>query len=124
MRAKSRWTAARDRAITDAGETTSRADFEIARRAGLQADALPHTIVVRAVKNEGGRNTAEEYASSIRTRTRPEAQPISCNTHQPNVREGVRPYRPWEIVVVSTASSRPDPGGGLRGRSGTCSTSA
>jgi Ca-activated chloride channel family protein len=48
--------------VTDAGETTSRADFETARRAALRADALLYTIVVRAVKTEGGRNTAGEHA--------------------------------------------------------------
>lgn len=48
--------------VTDAGETTSRADFETARRAALRADALLYTIVVRAVKNESGRNTAGEHA--------------------------------------------------------------
>jgi len=48
--------------VTDAGETTSRADFETARRAALRADALIYTIVVRVVKNEGGRNTAGEHA--------------------------------------------------------------
>jgi Ca-activated chloride channel family protein len=48
--------------VTDAGETTSSADFETARRAALRADSLLYTIVVRAVKNEGGRNTAGEHA--------------------------------------------------------------
>ena len=48
--------------VTDAGETTSRADFETARRAALRADALLYTIVVRAVKTESGRNTAGEHA--------------------------------------------------------------
>ena len=48
--------------VTDAGETTSRADFETARRAALRADVLLYTIVVRVVKNEGGRNTAGEHA--------------------------------------------------------------
>jgi len=48
--------------VTDAGETTSSADFETARRAALRADALLYTIVIRAVKNEGGRNTAGEHA--------------------------------------------------------------
>lgn len=48
--------------VTDAGETTSRADFETARRAAVRADTLLYTIVVRAVKNEGGRNTAGEHA--------------------------------------------------------------
>jgi Ca-activated chloride channel family protein len=48
--------------ITDAGETTSRADFETARRAAVRAEALLYTIVVRPVKNENGRNTAGEHA--------------------------------------------------------------
>ena len=48
--------------VTDAGETTSRADFETARRAALRADALLYTIIVRVVKTEGGRNTAGEHA--------------------------------------------------------------
>jgi Ca-activated chloride channel homolog len=48
--------------VTDAGETTSRADFDTARRAALRADALLYTIVVRAVKSESGRNTAGEHA--------------------------------------------------------------
>jgi Ca-activated chloride channel family protein len=48
--------------ITDAGETTSRADFETARRAAVRAEALLYTIVVRQVKSEGGRNTAGEHA--------------------------------------------------------------
>lgn len=48
--------------ITDAGETTSRADFETARRAALRAETLLYTIVVRPVKNENGRNTAGEHA--------------------------------------------------------------
>jgi len=48
--------------LTDAGETTSRADFETARRAALRASALLYTIVIRPVKNENGRNTAGEHA--------------------------------------------------------------
>jgi Ca-activated chloride channel family protein len=48
--------------LTDAGETTSRADFESARRAALRAEALLYAIVVRPVSNEGGRNTAGEHA--------------------------------------------------------------
>jgi Ca-activated chloride channel homolog len=48
--------------VTDAGETTSSADFDTARRAALRADALLYTIIIRAVRNEGGRNTAGEHA--------------------------------------------------------------
>jgi Ca-activated chloride channel family protein len=60
-----RGTAGRRRAlllITDAGETTSRADFESARRAALRAEVLLYAIVVRPVNNESGRNTAGEHA--------------------------------------------------------------
>jgi Ca-activated chloride channel homolog len=48
--------------LTDAGETTSRADFETARRAAVRAGALLYTIVIRAVQGENGRNTAGEHA--------------------------------------------------------------
>jgi Ca-activated chloride channel family protein len=48
--------------VTDAGETTSRADFDSARRAALRGEALLYTIVIRPVKNESGRNTAGEHA--------------------------------------------------------------
>jgi Ca-activated chloride channel family protein len=48
--------------VTDAGETTSRADFETARRAAVRADVLLYTIVLRAIKGENWRNTAGEHA--------------------------------------------------------------
>lgn len=48
--------------VTDAGETTSHADFDKARDAAVRADALLYTICVRAVTNENGRNTAGEHA--------------------------------------------------------------
>ncbi len=48
--------------VTDAGETTSRSDFETARRGALRAEAMLYTIVIRAVMSEGGRNTAGEHA--------------------------------------------------------------
>jgi Ca-activated chloride channel homolog len=48
--------------ITDGGETTSRADFESARRAAVRAEALLYAIIVRPVNNENGRNTAGEHA--------------------------------------------------------------
>jgi len=48
--------------VTDAGETTSRADFDSARRAALRADTLLYTILIRPVKTESGRNTAGEHA--------------------------------------------------------------
>lgn len=48
--------------VTDGGETTSRADFEVARKAAVRANTLLYTILVRPVKNESGRNTAGEHA--------------------------------------------------------------
>ena len=48
--------------VTDAGETTSRVDFDAARRAALEAEALLYTILIRPVKSESGRNTAGEHA--------------------------------------------------------------
>ena len=48
--------------LTDAGETTSHADFNMARDAAVRADTLLYTICIRAVTNEGGRNTAGEHA--------------------------------------------------------------
>jgi len=55
--------------VTDAGETTSKADFESARRTALRAGILLYTIVVRPVKNENGRNTAGEHALQTITDT-------------------------------------------------------
>jgi Ca-activated chloride channel homolog len=55
--------------VTDAGETTSRTDFEHARKAALSAGVLLYTIVVRPVKNENGRNTAGEHALQTITDT-------------------------------------------------------
>ena len=55
--------------VTDAGETTSKADFESARRAALRAGILLYTIVIRPVRNENGRNTAGEHALQTITET-------------------------------------------------------
>jgi Ca-activated chloride channel homolog len=48
--------------VTDAGETTSGASFEEARRAAIASEELIYTVVIRPVKNENGRNTAGEHA--------------------------------------------------------------
>jgi len=48
--------------VTDGGETTSVAKFEDARRAAITSGALLYSIIIRPVKNEGGRNTAGEHA--------------------------------------------------------------
>ena len=48
--------------VTDAGETTSVAKFEDARRAAINSEALLYSIVIRPIKSESGRNTAGEHA--------------------------------------------------------------
>lgn len=48
--------------ITDAGETTSSASFEAARRSALRSEALLYTVVINPVRTESGRNTAGEHA--------------------------------------------------------------
>lgn len=55
--------------ITDGGETTSRADFDTARREAVRNGALLYTIVIRSVNNENGRNTAGEHALETITDT-------------------------------------------------------
>ena len=55
--------------VTDAGETTSRSDFDAARREAVSANVLLYTIVIRPVKNENGRNTAGEHALETMTDT-------------------------------------------------------
>ncbi len=53
--------------VTDAGETTSRSDFDAARKAAVRSGALLYTIVVRPIKTESGRNTAGEHALETMT---------------------------------------------------------
>jgi Ca-activated chloride channel family protein len=53
--------------VTDAGETTSRSDFDSARKAAVRSGALLYTIVVRPIKTESGRNTAGEHALETMT---------------------------------------------------------
>jgi len=48
--------------VTDAGETTSTATYEEARRMALRSEAMLYIILVRPVKSESGRNTAGEHA--------------------------------------------------------------
>jgi Ca-activated chloride channel family protein len=55
--------------VTDGGETTSHADFETARKAAVRSDTLLYTVLIRTVKNEGGRNTAGEHALQTITET-------------------------------------------------------
>jgi len=55
--------------ITDGGETTSHADFDTARREAVRNGTLLYTVVIRAIKNENGRNTAGEHALETITDT-------------------------------------------------------
>jgi len=55
--------------VTDGGETTSRSDFEAARKAAVRANTLLYSIIVRPVKSESGRNTAGEHAIETITDT-------------------------------------------------------
>jgi len=55
--------------ITDGGETTSRADFDTARREAVRNGTLLYTVVIRAMKSESGRNTAGEHALETITDT-------------------------------------------------------
>lgn len=48
--------------VTDGGETTSVARFDDTRRAAIASGALLYSIIIRAVNNENGRNTAGEHA--------------------------------------------------------------
>ncbi len=48
--------------VTDAGETTSQAKFDQARRAAVLAEAMIYNVIIRPVKSESGRNTAGEHA--------------------------------------------------------------
>jgi Ca-activated chloride channel homolog len=55
--------------VTDAGESSSKASFDTARREAISSGALLYTIVLRAVKGESGRNTAGEHAMETITQT-------------------------------------------------------
>ncbi len=55
--------------VTDAGETTSHAKFEDARKAAISSGALLYTILVRFSPSESLRNTAGEHALDTITDT-------------------------------------------------------
>ena len=55
--------------VTDAGETTSRSDFDTARKEAVRSGALLYTIVIRSIRGESGRNTAGEHALETITDT-------------------------------------------------------
>lgn len=113
--------------VTDAGETTSRADFESARKSALRAGILLYTIVMRPVKNENGRNTAGEHALQTITETTggamffpdsPQELPIIFDridnelrtqyrlAYYPNPRGPANTYRTIEVRVLPGYSAR------------------
>ena len=113
--------------VTDAGETTSRSDFESARKSALRAGILLYTIVIRPVKNENGRNTAGEHALQTITETTggamffPESSqelPIIFDridselrtqyrlAYYPNPRGPANTYRTIEVKVLPGYSAR------------------
>ncbi len=55
--------------VTDAGETTSRTDFDTARKEALLSGTLLYSVIIRAVKGENGRSTAGEHALEAITDT-------------------------------------------------------
>jgi len=68
--------------VTDGGETTSVAKFEDTRRAAIASGALLYSIIIRAVNNENGRNTAGEHALITITDSTGGALFILYNTNQ------------------------------------------
>src|SRR5260370_37763518 len=55
--------------VTDGGETTSRADFESARREAVRDNTLLYTVAARTMTSESGRNTAGGHALETITDT-------------------------------------------------------
>lgn len=113
--------------VTDAGETTSRSDFESARKSALRAGILLYTIVVRPVKNENGRNTAGEHALQTITDTTggamffpdsPKELPMIFDridnelrtqyrlAYYPNPRGAANSYRTIEVKVLPGYTAR------------------
>jgi Ca-activated chloride channel homolog len=68
--------------VTDAGETTSRATFEDARRSALTSEALLYTVVVRAFHSEALRDLAGEHALTTITDTTGGAMFIADDLNQ------------------------------------------
>ncbi len=113
--------------VTDGGETTSRADFDAARKAAVRANTLLYSIIVRPVKNESGRNTAGEHAIETITDTTGGAiffpdSPQDLNIifdridrelrtqyrlgYYPNPRGPVNSYRSIEVKVLDNYKAR------------------
>jgi len=113
--------------VTDGGETTSRADFESARRAAVRGEVLLYTILIRPTKGENSRNTAGEHALQTITETtggamffpdKAEELPIIFDRidaelrtqyrlgYYPNPRGPANTYRTIEVKVLPGYSAR------------------
>ena len=113
--------------VTDGGETTSRADFEAARRAAVRGEVLLYTILIRPMKGENGRNTAGEHALQTITETtggamffpdRAEELPVIFDRidaqlrtqyrlgYYPNPRGPANTYRTIEVKVLPGYTAR------------------
>ncbi len=113
--------------LTDGGETTSRVDFEAARRAAVRGEVLLYTIVIRPTKGENSRNTAGEHALQTITETtggamffpdKAEELPIIFDridaelrtqyrlAYYPNPRGPANTYRTIEVKVLPGYTAR------------------
>ncbi len=113
--------------VTDGGETTSRADFESARRAALREEVLLYTILIRPLQGENSRNTGGEHALQTITETtggamyfpaKAEELPIIFDqidaelrtqyrlAYYPNPRGPANAYRSIEVQVLPGYTAR------------------
>jgi Ca-activated chloride channel family protein len=119
--------------VTDGGETTSRTDFESARREAVRSNTLLYTVVIRTMKSESGRNTAGEHAletitdttggavfypdgsaqlDSIFDRINRELRTQYRLGYYPNPRGPADTYRRIEVTVAAPVSAAIQPSAG------------
>ena len=85
--------------VTDGGETTSRADFDAARKAAVRANTLLYSIIVRPVK------TKAAATPPANTPSKPSPTPPAAPSFSPTV------LRTWTLFSIAlTASCAPNTG--------------
>jgi len=125
--------------VTDGGETTSRADFESARREAVRNNTLLYTVVIRTMKSESGRNTAGEHAletitdttggavfypdgstqlDAIFDRINKELRTQYRLGYYPNPRGPADTYRRIEVTVTGSTQSTANPADATKSNSG------
>jgi len=125
--------------VTDGGETTSRADFESARREAVRNNTLLYTVVIRTMKSESGRNTAGEHAletitdttggavfypdgstqlDTIFDRINKELRTQYRLGYYPNPRGPADTYRRIEVTVTGSTQSTANPADATKSNSG------